>query len=217
MKSYLADYASRVVLAQSSAWVRGRASPSAPLSGCQQVGLREGRRPRSGCSRWRHCFVRQGQWEGPVGEQLGNWSGHGVEAVDAGSEVDDEDAVGSQVLVALFVVVGMDQRGGGGAADVRERSVPCSQQGRPTGCRCRRRCGLHARPLRSVGGHRPVCTDARCMLLWSSLRDICWRGMCFAPRCSSNLRRGSHSCWVDSSRTRECMTTRRRLCTCTVR
>jgi hypothetical protein len=76
---------------------------------------------------------------------------------------------------------------------------------------------LHARPLRSAGGHRPVCTDAQCMLPGSSPRDICWRERCFAPRCSSNPRSGSRKCWGDSSRTRECMTTRRRLCMCTAR
>ena len=49
--------------------------------------------------------------EGPVREQLGDLLGHGQHAIDAGAEVDDEDAVGVEVLVALLVVVGVDERG----------------------------------------------------------------------------------------------------------
>lgn len=65
--------------------------------------------PRSGCGWWRCCLERQGGRKSPVRKQLGDLFGLGLETVDAGAEVDDEDTVGGNVRGGLPVVVGMDQ------------------------------------------------------------------------------------------------------------
>ena len=74
--------------------------------------LPSGREPRSGCRSSGRRLERQSRREGPVGEQLDDLPSLGLQALHTGAEVDDEDPVGVEELVAFLVVVGVDQRRG---------------------------------------------------------------------------------------------------------